>query len=342
MYRASLLLSVVALAAPPPAYVAPQAHPELGPASVMALRKTYLPASVTAPVASTRVHTVTLRRGNRSTRLWIYRPEPLVTAKRVPCVLIAPAGTRLMHGIDLGDGDRPEHVPYVRAGMVVVAYELDGALPVAQTDATVTKAAAEFMAAKAGLRNAQDALDYALKQVPEIDPARIYAAGHSSAATVALHVAQHEPRIAAVAAFAPCTNLPERIGGALIGGLNARITGYNAFIQASSPLGNAARLKCPTFLFHATDDGNVPVAETDAFAAAVRKTNANVTYHRVSRGGHYDAMVTEGMPQAVGWMLQLPNIRSWKPEKVMLQAARSQGGPRRVRVAALQTPSSAP
>src|SRR5687768_6680267 len=38
-------------------------------------------------------------------QVWIYLPTPLPTGK-LPCVLIAPAGSHLIDGMVLGDGDR--------------------------------------------------------------------------------------------------------------------------------------------------------------------------------------------------------------------------------------------
>jgi hypothetical protein len=34
---------------------------------------------------------------------------------------IAHAGALLYHGITLAEGDRPEHLPYVRAGFAIIA-----------------------------------------------------------------------------------------------------------------------------------------------------------------------------------------------------------------------------
>ena len=44
--------------------------------------------------------------------------------------------------------------------------------------------------AQAGLVNARNALEFVLARVPEVDPKRIYAAGHSSAGTLALLFAE--------------------------------------------------------------------------------------------------------------------------------------------------------
>ncbi len=276
---------------------------------------TSLPKSVPAP-SKAKLHEVTLTRGAIKSKLWIYRPI-LSSGAQVPCVLIAPAGTDLAQGIALGDGDRPEHYPYARAGMVTVAYELDGQSERGDdSDATTIRTAREFMAAEGGLQNAQDALDYALANIPEIDAQRIYVAGHSSAATVALHVAQNEPRIAACLAYAPATDLANGMNSQLFAGLTREISGYDAFLDGYSPQPNAAKLRCPLFLFHARDDQTIPTAEVEKFAESVKETNAKVTFYQVERGGHYDSMINQGVPQAISWLRALPKVANWKPEQL--------------------------
>jgi dienelactone hydrolase len=308
----------------PPAYVAATEFPTMGHPTPTELRMTALPRIIKQPIFGAHFNEVILRRGDRSSKLWIYRPEPRPPGL-LPCVLIAPAGTPLVHGIGLSDGDRTEHKPYVRAGMVVVAYELDGPVPEeAKPDDDVTiRGVAEFVAAEGGVKNAQDALNYVLAKIPEVDPNRIYTAGHSSAATVALHVAQHEPRIKAVAAYAPCTDPEDRLGEGMIRDLDQRVEGFRSFVRAGSPFRNAAKLKCPVFLFHAPDDFNVRMSETEAFASEVRKTNPKVTFHRsVTLGGHYDPMIREGIPQGIGWLMNLPEVEKWRPHEISIYASR--------------------
>src|SRR5262249_45145154 len=153
----------------------------------------------------------------------------------------------------LDTDDSKEHLPYVKAGMAVVAYALDGNLENAEQpkDAEILAAAKAFKESDAGVLNARAALDYALAKVPSIDPKHIYAVGHSSAATVALVVAAKEPRIAGCVAFAPATNFGQRIPAALVNALAAKIPEYRPFLGANSPLANAPKIKCPVLLFHA-------------------------------------------------------------------------------------------
>ena len=69
----------------------------------------------------------------RNSKLWLYLPEGKHEDKSLSCVLIAPAGSTLLTGMKLENGDRAEHVPYVRAGFAVLSFELDGGVPASPT-----------------------------------------------------------------------------------------------------------------------------------------------------------------------------------------------------------------
>ena len=144
-----------------------------------------------------------------SGKLWLYLPDGDHAPKSLPCILIAGAGSNLITGMSLGDGDRAEHLPYVRAGFAVLAYELDGMLPEPKPtdDAAFAPYIRSFVDAEAGLVNMRVAVEFATTRVPSIDPDRLFAVGHSSAATLALLVAENEPRIAACVAFAPVVDI---------------------------------------------------------------------------------------------------------------------------------------
>src|SRR5262245_31329987 len=182
--------------------------------------------------------------------MYLYLPPGEHAPKSLPCIVIAPAGSTLLAGMDLGEGDEPEHTPYVKAGCAVLAYELDGpSYDDTDTDA-MREAYVAFRGSRAGLVNGRNAVDYLLAKVPEVDPARIYAAGHSSAATHALLLAAHEPRLAGVMAYAPATDLPKRMSGQLPF-FRFLLPGLVDFVTQSSPSTPAAALKKPVFLFHA-------------------------------------------------------------------------------------------
>jgi dipeptidyl aminopeptidase/acylaminoacyl peptidase len=237
-------------------------------------------------------------------KLWVYLPEGQKPSK-IPCVLIAPAGTRLFHGIGLAEGDRPEHLPYVRAGFAVVAYEVDGLLAEKASGKALLKAAQEFKNAEAGLVNARAALDYAIAKIPQLDPSRIYTAGHSSAGTISLLVAEREPRVRAAVAYAPASNVEKFLGEERVAAFSSIMPDYREFLKRTSPHAGAKDLHCPLFLFHAEDDRNVAIAESENFAKEVSSHNPAVTFVRAAKGGHFSAMSNEGIPKAIEWLKAL-------------------------------------
>ena len=244
-------------------------------------------------------------------RLWVYLPEH-PSQPKLPCILIAPAGTPLIWGNNLGEDARPEHLPYVRAGFAVVAYEIDGDVEDHHNVQQVLAGARAFRDADAGIANAKRALDYALAKVPGIDPDRIYTAGHSSAATLSLQVAEHEPRIKACIAYAPICDVPNRVGERALNAFDHDIPAFSIFLQRVSPDTNVENLRCPVFLFHADDDTNVPAGEVEDFDRQLEHFNHQVTFVRVPTGNHYDSMIQQGIPLAIRWLKRLPGNETIK------------------------------
>jgi len=234
-------------------------------------------------------------------KLVLYVPLGKLRPKSIPCVLITGAGSNLLSGMSLGDGDSPEHIPYVKEGYFVVAYELDGPLDDMSDLQQMKRAYEAFSKSRAGLVNARNALQYVLDKVPEVNPEQIYVAGHSSAATHALLFAEHEPRLAGVIAYAPAIDVPKRFGPTLRI-LSLQLPGVVDFATQSSPHTHIARLKCPAFLFHAEDDSNCPIGETRTFADELKQQGTDVTFVTVPTGNHYDSMIKEGIPSAVKWL----------------------------------------
>ncbi len=247
-------------------------------------------------------HEVTFTHEGIPNKLWVYLPEKLASAK-IPCVLIAPAGSTLLTGMKLGTGDRPEHLPYVKAGYAVVSYELYGDVAEKATAAQELRGIREFQKVRAGLVNARNALAYAQSKVPAIDPEQIFTAGHSSAGTLSLLVAEHESAVKGCIAFAPVTDVVQRINSQPGGkDLSRQISGLPKFLEESSPRTHIAKLNCPVFLFHARDDQIVPVKESADFAAELKKTNQQVTLVEVPHGGHHEGMIQTGIPDAINWL----------------------------------------
>ena len=144
----------------------------------------------------------------------MYLPADRHETRSLGCVLIGPAGSQLVHGMQLSESDQAEHYPYAQHGFAVVAFEIDGALPSESPwDAEYREAYTKFIASAAGVANARVALKYAKTEIPEVDPDRIYVAGHSSAGTTALLCAEHVEGLAGCIAYAPCSDLEGFLAG---------------------------------------------------------------------------------------------------------------------------------
>jgi dipeptidyl aminopeptidase/acylaminoacyl peptidase len=276
---------------PTEALAEPIAFPELGPSRQIQ--------------PGIQFQEATLQRGAMPMRVWYYQPEK--AANKLALVLVPPAGSTLIAGMEMEDGDRPEHYPYVKVGFAVASFDINGAVPKnpeRQSEEAALKGAREFRDARAGLANAKAVLDFILAKVPNIDPNRIYIAEHSSAATLALLVAAHEPRIKACAAYAPAADVEARLAR-FIADLDSVLPGYREFLHFSSPKTHVDELKCPVFLFHAQDDTTIPIRQTTDFATLLKKTNPRVTLVTTPKGGHYDSMIREGIPKGIAWFQQL-------------------------------------
>ncbi len=147
--------------------------------------------------------------------------------------------------MQLSEGDQDEHFPYVKAGMAVVAFDLDGGggstdfdIDADQPDQVNVEDVTgykSFRSAQAGLVNARNALEYTLANVPEVNPKQLFSVGHSSAGTLALLFAEHEPRLAGCVAYAPAIDLKSRFPGAVVRMMSTMFPNMAEFIVQTSP-----------------------------------------------------------------------------------------------------------
>lgn len=220
-----------------------------------------------------------------------------------PCVILTPAGSNLLSGRDLGDGDHPEALPWANAGYVVIQVALPGAIadPERVTGGEVKRTFAEFSLARAGLGCVEQVLASISQEMPQVDPRRIAAVGHSSAGTLALLAAESNPEIKACVAFAPCTDVTEfhRDNFAV---LEPVIPTVRKFCSDYSPINHVDRLQCPTFFFQADDDSVTPVAGAIRFVDAAKEKGKLIEFVRVPTGDHYESMISQGIPTAIEWL----------------------------------------
>ena len=239
-------------------------------------------------------------------KLRVYMPPGDHPPGSLPCVLVAPAGTNLMVGNDMDNDDyHDETIPYAFAGMVCIFYSLDGGVYDLETssDNQFRDGYLKFRAARAGVINGRNALDFALARLPQVDPQRIFSAGHSSAGTFSLLFAAHEPRLRGCIAYAPATDVELRLAEITqTPAINFLLPGITDFLKQSSPKTHAARINCPVFLFHARDDRNEPFETTEAFAGQLTSLGKQSTFTAVNFGDHYDSMINEGIPRGIDWI----------------------------------------
>lgn len=245
-----------------------------------------------------------------SMQLRVYLPPGQHEPGSLACVLLAPAGTTLLHGNALDDDVYHDEVmPYLDSGIAVVFYSIDGPMTVDQSADEQTYAFALgqafrlFTAAKAGVVNGRNALELVLQRFAQVDPKRIYSVGHSSAATLSLLLAAHEPRLAGAIAYAPITDLRIRLGELQEDrDIQRLLPGLSLYLRSGSPIHFLDRYTCPLFVFHARDDENEPFANTEIFVNAMKGKNAKLIFAPVPNGGHYQAMIDQGIPQAIKWI----------------------------------------
>ncbi len=235
-------------------------------------------------------------------RLWVYLPSGSHEPETLSCVLIGPAGSQLVCGMGLSEDNQAEHYPYVQEGFAVVAFEIDGALPEENPpDEEFRKAYRRFIGAAAGVANAKIALQYATTQIPEVDRERVFVAGHSSAGTVALLCAEHVDQLAGCVAFAPCSDLEGYLSD-FVDKIDGVLPDVRRYMKDGSPRTYAAQLGCPVMIFHAIDDDVVKLSESASFAAIAAGSGHVVALQTAPRGGHFDAMIDTGIPEAITWM----------------------------------------
>ncbi|HZJ64392.1 MAG TPA: prolyl oligopeptidase family serine peptidase [Kofleriaceae bacterium] len=247
------------------------------------------------------VREVELARAGTPMTVWIYRPAPSATGPR-PVVLIAPDGSPLVWGMTLSDGDRAEHAPWAARGYVVVAYSLDGPVADHEDVGAIEVGVRAFIGAHAGLANARAAIDLALACEPRADPDRVYAVGHGSAATLALRVGAELPRVKAIVAFNPVTDVDAYLMP-FLDPIRRMDPLAQARLHESSPLTHVAALRTkPVFLFHTTEDAVVPVAESERLAEQLKPAARATQVLIVPTGDHYHSMIEQGVPAAMTWL----------------------------------------
>jgi len=243
----------------------------------------------------------------------VFLPPNADQAKKVPCVIVPPAGSTLLTGMGIDnveDIPNPEHEPYLKAGFAVITFSIDGDLGEGDltSDAEFINAHHAFRFSRAGLFNYAQALSQALYTVPEINSDQIFIAGHSSAATLSLLFAEHYQQyfqdpgvIKGCLAYAPSVD-PKIFFADHMARIKPSIPDVDQFIKLSSPSEHYQKLACPVFLFHSRGDQVTSFQSSKRFADLLKNKGFDVKFVASNGSDHYQTMLDEGIPQGIQWI----------------------------------------
>ncbi len=250
-----------------------------------------------------RFATASLALNGASFRVWIYAPDQAAAGANGTraCILVPAAGSPLIYGMNLRDGDRPEHLPYVRQGQWVVAFDLIGGVAKGMSAAEMVAARTRFFQAGMGLDQIPVILAFIAGHLPEVDATAIYLAGHSSAATFALQASQSQAGLAGVMAFCPVVDIEARIAKDTQAAIRATVPRFAAGLAAVNPVLGAAHTRCKVLLYGSRDDANARLDDIEVYATRMDAAGMPLTFIRGS-GSHYDAMIAQGIPAAISWL----------------------------------------
>ncbi len=244
-------------------------------------------------------------------RIRMRLPNGQHAAQSLGCILVGSAGTPMIWGNGLAEIEYYEETqPYIQAGYAVCEYSMDGEMNEDADDEEVElkRAYEQFAASCAGVVNVRNAIDFVLAKMPQINPHRLYIAGHSSAGATALLAAAHEPRLKASIAYCAPVDLLQR-QREMLNEFNFRTfkPDVREFLQRSSPLTHAERLQCPVYLFHGTNDTVVVVSESQTMQARLTQLGRPSTLKIIPSDDHYESMTQQGLPLAIAWLKTLPS-----------------------------------
>ena len=227
--------------------------------------------------------------GELKLKAWLFIPRGAEN-KPTAAVLRIPAGGNLFKPAVLGLGAVPEVEPYVEAGYVTMVMSFRGTLD----------NRGNFNRSRGGLDDVLAALDF-LKKQPEVDPKSIFLAGHSSAASLVLRVAQVSDVPRAVAVFAPASDWTEFFKNRL-----EKVSDETRrFLEDSSALTHAGETKCPVLLTHGTADRIVPVSQSERLARRLKDAKKVYEFVAIPDGDHYYAMLRAGIPLSLAYFSEI-------------------------------------
>ncbi len=209
---------------------------------------------------------------------------------QLPAILGLPGGTGrhpavvfLHGGFAFGDGDWDMSLPFINAGFAVMTPILRGE----------NQQPGNFTLYYDEVDDVLAATD-ALVRHPQINPDRVFIAGHSAGGTLATLACLTSPRFRAAASFSGTMDIETGISG------QSALVVFNPVdpkeIQMRSPLYFATSFKCPARLFHGVNEDFF--AEQTQITARLAKASGLDVEHLIVPGDHFTS-VTPATAQTI-------------------------------------------
>jgi len=251
---------------------------------------------------------VVIRHGRSLRKMYVHIPPGSHRSGSLPCVLVPPSGSNQVTGQTINGGVGLLQA-YLKAGIVVITYPLDG--PLASGDEGDAKkfrrAYLAYVNSKAGLNNSMFAFRYAQERIDIVDDNQIYVAGYSSGGTHALLFAAHQPRLAGCVAYCPDPRLGDYNEKALQ--VYGRfLPGLERFVDRATPMTHVTRIQCPVLVFGVMDDAVIDFDDILAFDRRLKRVNPAAMLKWQDAGGHFEPYRESGIKLGSKWIKQRAQI----------------------------------
>ncbi|MCC9605857.1 dienelactone hydrolase family protein [Blastopirellula sp. JC732] len=244
-------------------------------------------------------------------QLRIYLPPGEHAEKSLPCIVMPPLAANVLAGVSVTPSETyPEALPYVEAGYAVIVYSIDGQIPEKAFEMSdrdfkhnLDRARRRMKDACFGVANGRNAVEYAIRNLPQVDPQRIYAAGSDFAGTISLLLAENEPRLAGCVALAPCIDTKRRTD---------ETTDMFIFHESEqTPSSHPEGIKCPVFLYYPQEEESLDFDDVQDFAQTLTEHDVDVKF--VADNAE-DVTLEGGVAQSIQWLGERAGSAQAEPE----------------------------
>ncbi len=189
-------------------------------------------------------------------KLVVLLPDPRPRGEQLPLMLAAASGMGFVAGANVTAADVDDVMTFVKAGIAVVLYSVDGVPDGSVSgEAAASQAFQAFRRSFAGLVNARNAHRFALARLP-VDPQRVYTIGAAESGGLALLYAEHMPLAGAIALL-PELSIHDAFGANAIRKSRPLLQGLVELSHRASPYTHIRDLSGHVFIGVSPGQGDV-------------------------------------------------------------------------------------